>query len=41
MEPDSKGEAPPKLKVSDWLWLGLAIAIFVAIFLVILVYDVI
>jgi|GEM_PF-6491802 hypothetical protein len=32
---------PPKLKISDWLWIGLAVAIFVAVFLVILIYDVI
>jgi len=29
------------LKISDWLWIGLAVAIFVAVFLVILIYDVI
>lgn len=31
---------PPKMKLSDWLWLGLAVVIFVAIFLVIFIYNV-
>ena len=36
----SDDNAPPKLKLSDWIWIGLAVAIFSAIFLVILIYDV-
>jgi hypothetical protein len=38
---DKTIEGPPKLRITDWIWIGLAVAIFVAIFLIILIYDVI
>ncbi|MGI0090951.1 MAG: hypothetical protein ACREBS_04515 [Nitrososphaerales archaeon] len=34
-------ESPPKLKASDKIWVGLALGVFVALFIVILVYDMI
>ena len=36
---DNKTDTP-KLKLSDWIWVGLAIGVFLAIFLIILIYNV-
>lgn len=33
-------ETPPKLKASDKIWIGLAIGLFVILFIIILVFDV-
>lgn len=39
MGSDSRQDKPPKLKLRDWIWIGLAVAIFAGVFLVIFIYD--